>query len=1075
MNLRRSLPIRALLLLSCLALFLPSQLLLRAAEFNQRLVNLSSRGPVGTGDNVMVAGFVVSEGAKKPVLVRAVGPGLSAYGVTGVLANPTLRLFNSSGLEIATNDDWSSDAEKAAALTSAFTATGAFKLTSGSRDAVLLATLEAGAYTAQVAGFGDTSGTALLEIYDVSGAARLLNLSTRARLDSGSPLVFSGLIVAQGQARRVLVRAVGPTLAGFGLTQTLSDPVLEVRNDKGVTLFSNNDWSSGGASATATLVSELARVGAFALGTGSKDAALIIDTLQAGNYSVVVSGNAGASGVALVEIYDLTPESLSTVSVNATVASTDSVGADPAEFTFTRSGNLAQPLSVAFTLGGTAVMGTDYEPLPQSVTFRANESSVVLRVIAKGSNSSALGYRSVTLTLSPSQNYGLGAKTTDTVALFYNPGTLFVANLRPVSGATGGSVASGTATIQLSPDESFAILTVTFSNLSSAQVTAHLAVGAPGQDGPFVFTVPSGQVAGTRWDFRASGIYTTADLVKALKEGRIYISIDSANFPNGELRGQYILSSGSFNFAEPAAPPALADTPLTAADASRFLVQATFGPTKAEIDALTGKKLADLGKWIDAQRDVTASLHRTATMEDFNAYGGSGTPATPNSTNRQNAWWRHALTAPDQLRQRVAFALSEIFVISDQNSILVSYQEGMAHYYDHMVRNALGNYRQLLEDVTLSPMMGIYLSHLRNRKATSATGAQPDENYAREIMQLFSIGLNQLQPDGTLKLSPAGQVINTYDNTTITQMARIFTGWSYYTETPATTSFTGGRADYINPMTLFSAYHDDGAKTIVAGKAIPANQGGLKDLKETLDTLFTHTNTAPFVSRQLIQRLVTSNPSPGYVYRVAKVFENNGAGVRGDLHAVVKAILLDYEARSPVVAAAVGFGKMKEPILRTTHLLRAFDAKNTNNRYLISSLGSLAQAPLQAQTVFNFFEPAYVLPGALAAAGLYAPEYQILTDTTAITIPNYLYSFITATRSATTIAPDFTALLTLARQPGPLVDQLNVLFCSGSMPTAVRDRLVAALNAVPSSTSDLDRVRTAVYLTTSTQQAAIQK
>lgn len=1073
MNLRRSFHSGVFLLLAGLTFLLAGPVSLRAAEFNQRLLNLSSRAPVGTGDNILVAGFVVSEGARKPVLVRAVGPGLSAYGVGGVLANPTLRLFNSSGLEIASNDDWSSEADKVAALNAAFTSTGAFKLTSGSRDSVLLATLEAGAYTAQVAGVGNTSGTALLEIYDVSGAARLLNLSTRARVDSGSPLVFSGLIVAQGQARRVLVRAAGPTLAGFGLSQTLSDPVLEVRNDKGVTLFSNNDWGTGNNAAT--LATESARVGAFALGAGSKDAALIIDTLQAGNYSVVVSGNAGASGVTLVEIYDLTPETLSTVSVNATVASTDSVGAEPAEFTFTRSGNLSQALTVSFALGGTAVMGTDYEPLPQSVTFRANEASTRLRVVARGNNANTLGYRSVTLTLSPSQNYGLGAKSSDSVALFYNPGTLFMANLRPVSGATAGSVASGTATIQLSPDESFAILTVSFSNLSSAQVTAHLAVGGPGQDGPYVFTVPSGQVSGARWDFRPSGIYSSADLVKALKEGRIYLSIDSANFPNGELRGQYILSSGSFTFTAPAAPPALADAPLTTAEAARFLTQATFGPTKAEIDALAGKRLADLQRWIDAQRDVAPSLHRTATMEDFNTYGGSGTPATPNSTNRQVAWWRHALTGPDQLRQRMAFALSEIFVISDQNSVLTNYQEGMAHYYDHMVRNALGNYRQLLEDVTLSPMMGIYLSHLRNRKATSATSAQPDENYAREIMQLFSIGLNQLQPDGTLKLSPNGQVINTYDNTTITQMARVFTGWSYFTETPATTSFTGGRADYINPMTLFASFHDDGEKTIVTGKAIPSNQGGLKDLKDTLDTLFNHPNTPPFIARQLIQRLVTSNPSPGYVYRVAKVFENNGAGVRGDLHAVAKAILLDYEARSALVAGSVGFGKLKEPVLRTTHLLRAFAARNNNGRYTIASLGSLAQSPLQAQTVFNFFEPAYVLPGALAAAGLYAPEFQILTDTTAITIPNYLYGFITATRSATTIAPDFAELLPLARQSGTLMDQLNVLFCAGSMPTATRDRIVAALGAVPPSTSDLDRVRTAVYLTTVTQQAAVQK
>ncbi|MBI5382510.1 MAG: DUF1800 family protein [Opitutae bacterium] len=1054
--------------------FLASCLALPAAEYDQRLLNLSSRAPVGAGDNVLIAGFVIGEGAKKPVLIRAIGPTLTSAGVTGVLAQPVLQLFNSSGLEIAANTGWSIDAAKAAELTNVFTSTGAFKLNTGTRDSALFVTLEAGPYTAQVSGVNGTTGNALLEIYDVSGSARLLNLSARSRIDSGYPLIIAGLVVATGSARHVLVRAVGPTLGTIGVANALADPSLAIVDTKNVQLAANNDW--GTANTGNALTQAFAQAGAFALGAGSKDAALIAD-LPAGTYSVMVSGVAGGTGVALVEVYDLTPENLSTVSITAPVASTDTVGAAPGVFAFTRSGNLSQAVTVNYTVGGTALAGLDFLGLPGTVTFPAGVSSVNVNVTPLAGNASALGGRTVTVSIAARSTYGIGANGTATVTIFYNPGTLYVSNLRPLATSAGASTASGTATIQLSPDEKFALLNVSFANLSSPEIVAHLAVGAPGQDGPYVFTVPNGQASGLRWDFSPSGTFSAADLLKALKEGRIYLSIDTANFPNGELRGQYILSGGTQTFAAPPSPPALADSALTAGEAARFLTQATFGPTKAEIDALTGRKLADLDAWITLQMTLPASSHRTATLADQTAFGqGLTSPDRPSSTNRQAAWWKLALTGQDQLRQRVAFALSEIYVVSNQNGTLAQWHEGLANYYDLLAKNAFGNFRTLLEDVTLSPMMGIYLSHLRNRKATSATSAQPDENYAREIMQLFTIGLNQLQPDGTLKLAASGLPIPTYDNATITEMAKVFTGWSYYTATPATTSFTGGAADYINPMTLFSAFHEDGAKTIVTGKILPSNQGGAKDLKDALDTLFLHPNTPPFVCRQLIQRLVTSNPSPGYVYRVARVFEDNGKGVRGDLGAVIRAILLDYEARSPAIAATVGYGKLKEPLLRGTALLRAFGAAADNGRYAITTgTALLAQAPLDAPTVFNFFEPDYVLPGALAAAGLYAPEYQILTDTTAITVPNFLYSYLYATRSLTAIGLDLSGLLLLAQQAGPLADYLNTVFCGGAMPATMRARLVTALGTMPSNTTDLERVRSAIYLVITSPEAAIQK
>ncbi|MEY2879169.1 MAG: hypothetical protein RLZZ15_1549, partial [Verrucomicrobiota bacterium] len=575
--------------------------------------------------------------------------------------------------------------------------------------------------------------------------------------------------------------------------------------------------------------------------------------------------------------------------------------------------------------------------------------------------------------------------------------------------------------------------------------------------------------------------------------GQIFLSIETANYPGGELRGTFIQNTASILFTTPNTPPALPDVALSAAEASRFLAQATFGPTKAEIDALTGKRQVDLNNWITAQMALPASQLDAATDADFIAFtkpnGGAYT-----YQNRQAGWWKNALEAPDQLRQRVAFALSEILVVSDVNSTLQAQPSAMSVYYDIFIKGAFGNYRQVLENVTLSPVMGAYLTSLRNAKATyeARTGAlitAPDENYARELMQLFTVGLNQLQPDGTLKLDPSGQPIPTYDNKTITEVSKVFTGFAFAGDTTNANNFRGGTANYIAPMVAYPTFHEDGAKTIINGIQLPANQGAAADLKQTLDALVAHANTGPFISRQLIQRLVTSNPSPGYVYRVAQKFANNGSGVRGDLGAVVRAILTDYEARSNAVAATASFGKLREPVLRATALLRAFGGSSLNGRYSGSIFfvtqnneSSLGQTPLHAPTVFNFFEPYYVQPGLLTAAGLYAPEYQILTDTTAISIPNQLWNFIYGTRTEGNVALQLDSLLPLARTPQALVDQINLVLAGGGLPKSIADRIVTAVTAMPNGTgtafntaSDIERVRSALYLTVSIPQGAIQK
>lgn len=1051
-----------------------------AAQYDQRLGNMSTRAQVGTGSNIMITGFFVQDGAPKKILIRAVGARLATapFGLTGTLSDPQLQLFNSNGVLVLANDNWSGD--DAATMASV----GAFPLTAGSRDAALLATLSPGLYTAQVSGVNNTSGIAILEFYDVTGSARLMNMSTRAVIGTGANMFFSGLsVVPGGGARRVLIRVAGPALGAFGVGGTIADPSVAVLDSAGrqIANGANDNW---GDSAGAALAPAFAQAGAFPFPPGSKDAALLVD-LVPGNYTIQASGVAGTTGVALIEVYDLSPETLSTVSVAASVPSAEATGTAPGVFTFSRVGLVTTPITVNYTVEGTAVPGTDYSPLSGSVTIPAGANSATVSLLPKA-NPANLNNRTATLTLTPQNAYGVGANDRASVTIFSSSGSLYVSNLRAAHNATV-STAYGTATVQLSPDESFAFVNVGFSNLSSPEVVAHLTI-----DGDYVFSLPQGQVTNVMWDFAPVGTYTRAALIAALKAGRVSVSIDTALYPTGELAGGFVRNSGSAAFNPPPPPPGLDITKISAHDSARFLTQATFGPTNDEIYALIPKGYA---AWINEQMARTPSLHRAATMADFAANastGGQGNrnPVTlaydyPGGTHRQAAWWKIAVTAPDQLRQRVAFALSQILVISDVNGTISAWQEGAANYYDIFVRGAFGNFRDVLEQVTLSPMMGIYLSSLRNAKA--AGGTTPDENYAREIMQLFTIGLNELNPDGTLRLDSNGQPIPTYTQETIVQMAKVFTGWGYNNASANATAnsnlFRGSPADYINPMILWPAFHDDTQKTIVGGKIVPAGQGGIEDLKTTLDALVNHPSTAPFISRQLIQRLVTSNPSPGYIYRVAQAFANNGAGVRGDLGAVVRAILTDYEARSPAVAATANFGKLKEPLLRATALLRAFDGTSNAGRFNIANPeGALAQAALRAPTVFNFFEPNFVLPGAVAAAGLYAPEYQILTDTTAITQPNFYYTYIYNNRLATdpaqqTIGLSLDSWMGLARTPQTLVDSLNLLLAAGAMPKAASDRIVSAIIAMPTNSvnADLERVRSAIYLTLTSAAGAVQK
>jgi len=1052
----------------------------------QRLANISSRTQVGAGASAPIIGFVIDAGAPKQVLIRAAGPALSGFGLAGVLANPRLEVFDSTGKSIANNDNWTT-ASIGGATT--FNSVGAFPFAAGSRDAALIATLPPGAYTAQVTGVGTpNTGLALLEVYDVSGPARLINLSTRSFVGTGSSILITGVVVAPGsENRKLLVRAAGPALSAFGLTGLLSDPSISLLNSRNVQIASNDNWGSGSSAAIAAAGTQ---VGAFAFPVGSRDASLIAD-LAPGSYSIQVSGVGNASGLALVEMYDLTTANAATVSIAASVPSTDTLNGQPAIYTFIRTGSTAAALTVFFETTGSALSGTDYQPLPASITIPAGASSanLALTPVFKDVSSGITPNKSAILTVSPGPAYTVGSTATATATIFYNPGTLYGSSLR-VPGGVMGSSASGSSTLQLSTDNTYAIVNVSFAGLSSSQTVAYLRLGDPNQVGIDLVRLPNGQISGFQWTINPSGSLSAADIVQAVKDGRVFVAIETTNLPGGELRGAFGRTNGSLTFVAPATPPPLSGTPLTAAEAARFLTQSTFGPNKNEIDALTGKSLASLDDWITAQMSVPRSSHDAATDADYDEFTKPFGGTTLSQSNRQAAWWRIAVTGPDQLRQRLAFALSQILVVSENNAVLINQPSAMAVYYDILGRNAFGNFRTLLEEVTLSPVMGIYLSHLRNGRATfNAQGVQvtfPDENYAREVMQLFSIGINQVHPDGTLKLDPTGAAIPTYDQRTITEMAKVFTGWAY-SSTATNPSFRGAAANYIRPMKMYPDFHDISTKTIVGGRVLPANQTGEQDLKDALDTLFQHSNTGPFVARQLIQRLVTSNPSPGYVYRVAEAFANNGSGVRGDLGAVTRAVLMDYEARSTSLADSASFGKLREPVIRVTNLLRSLDGGSNSGRVPLLSGNTdinLAQTPLRAPTVFNFYEPDYVQPGVLASAGLLAPEYQILNATTAMTVPNLLWNQLYGNRPAATDTDNQTvgirfdaATLALANTPQALVDQVNLMFAHGSLPKASTDRIVGAIAAMPAvnDANRLERVRSAVYLTISSPNGAIQK
>ena len=530
------------------------------------------------------------------------------------------------------------------------------------------------------------------------------------------------------------------------------------------------------------------------------------------------------------------------------------------------------------------------------------------------------------------------------------------------------------------------------------------------------------------------------------------------------------------------------------------MLQAQFSTTAPEIAAL---RATTYSAWIDSQFTTPVGIsgwdwlnqRGYAAISSATAFFNSSYPA-------DHMIWNQLMQSPDALRRRVALALSEICVVSLTGLEVRWPSHLIAHYWDQLCANAFGNYRKLLEDVTLNPAMGYYLNTRGNQKE-DANGRQPDENYAREVLQLMSIGLVMLNPDGTPKRNGSGKPIDSYTESDVTNLARVFTGYDLDQSQNTPTTLPDTVVSSTNfarlPMALTESRHSTLAATFL-GTTIGANTPGAAALKTALDTIFNHPNVGPFIGKQLIQRLVTSNPSPAYVARVTAAFDNNGLGVRGDMRAVIKAILLDDEARAPSGLSQPDFGKLREPMIRFVQWGRTFGITSALGSWKIGSTGDpgsrLGQSPLRSPSVFNFFRPGYIPPStAMATAGAVAPEFQLVNESSVGGYLNYMQSVIRngifvnapelpqATSTANNgfdIKATYAGELAIVTDADALVARLNLLLAAGQLSAATVTLIANALKAtaVTATSSDsakLDRVAAAVFLVMASAEYLVQK
>lgn len=540
---------------------------------------------------------------------------------------------------------------------------------------------------------------------------------------------------------------------------------------------------------------------------------------------------------------------------------------------------------------------------------------------------------------------------------------------------------------------------------------------------PLNINVSFGGTATRNIDYTTSNTGTQVILPMGARETWIELApVNDASVEGAETISVILAAGTNYTLGTATTAEAILGdaSPLPSAkEAARFLIQVAFGPDQDGSDAddipENVEEVMGMGleAWINDQ--FTRPVGLIQPYVDWAAQYAN--PMGIYGNYKEHSWWGRAMglprlrpddsntQLPDPLRQRVAFALSQILVTSDRPETLATDQRGMANYYDIFVRHAFGNYLDILKEVAMHPVMGVYLSHLGNQKENPAQNIHPDENFAREIMQLFTIGLWELETNGVRKtFEPphpyAGQFIPTYSNSDITELARVFTGltWADANGFNPNNLINGDR---LHPMKIYDAFHDCGAKTLLRGFQLAAQTSsagstgtaGAADISGAVTNLFNHPNVGPFIGRLLIQRFVTSNPSHDYIGRVAAKFDDNGSGVRGDMKAFIKAILMDPEARDPAMMDSPTFGKLREPFLRVVNLARAFNATSQSGLHYTLDQFNLdhAQDPQNSPSVFNFYLPGHSPPGAVTQMGLVAPEFQILNASTAITAANYFY------------------------------------------------------------------------------------
>ena len=763
-----------------------------------------------------------------------------------------------------------------------------------------------------------------------------------------------------------------------------------------------------------------------------------------------------------------------------------------------------------------------------------------------------------TITVTVSDPDGGSTPTSFTLTVTPPP-TTYLATLGPFSSSVS-SLGYGSATLTVSGDKTYAILRYSYSNLAGADTDD--AVYAPGD--VVLYDIPVGKQHGDQqpdgsflWFFPSAD---RANILAAIESNNAYMIIESAAYPAGELKGTFIKVNGSQTFTPPPDPPAITINPPSKYDASRFLQQATFGGKSSEIAALSDPNAANAGTalndWLNQQfampgpiypdysnaalppstatpgpQSLTqpysdSSMYRNIYLRVTQAQAPNPYGDTLDDNRVHEAWWRSAVGGPDQLRQRVATAYSEIWVVSENDANVDAQIMGLATYYDMLANDAFVNFRQLLNDVTLHPIMGDYLNMRGNKKAVPP--ASPNENYAREILQLFSIGLYMLQPDGTLMLDANGQPIPTYDQTTITNFAQVFTGWDVSNNkviiptlisnmlTPPAGIISNFTSDRQRPMVVTPANHSTTVKNLLIYPGAPTFPGAgspsmiparsqqtaltaTQELSFALDNIFYHPNCGPFVCKQLIMRLVGSNPSPAYVYRVAKVFADDGSPdhVRGNMKAVITAILTDYEARSPALTSEPGYGHLREPMIRIAQLLRSGGALSKTGKWVMGKTDTtFAQTILRSPTVFNFFDPHYAEPGAISNAGIVSPELDIVYSTTVTNTQNMIYNGIYNVTYSTPptgsafggdsggqsdIYLDFSAtgcgLIPLCQTQGTsaMIDQTAVLLMGAPLSSQSKAIIQNFIATKISASNYLEQCKAAVHLVSTSAQAAAQK